>query len=405
MMRMGHQRGNKFTQKRVVLAVIVALVLVTLYTWVVRPKLDRQHKVDAVVQSWAKLPRYASFIEHGLVTENFPKSWFRTREFVNTKMDVSAEDLKRWYHVSVPATLEEVRLVNEHTRQSVSNWIQRSDWEMVSDGGRSQYWYGLPPHAFTKINLPVGGYPIQHDLISYISTLLTTRIVYLEIGVSVGKGLYTQLNFLGHDSDVVALDIEDINPTLERMLEPTQSTAVVKRWDAKRQVGREGTVKQYRARDGKGARLTYVAGDEFDDETWVQLRRQTETSLKSKFNLILSDAMHSEEALVAEINQIIKHDLIDTTAPFAVLWDDCDGAMAETFWNVLGPRLDEYAGAKLTHSRVKVYGWLGVHEQGGRKHGTCISMSGSATDLVARANRLDHSFSLGIEKTAFGSVN
>ena len=46
----------------------------------------------------------------------------------------------------------------------------------------------------------------QHDLISYFAGLLGTRIRYLEIGVSVGKGLLTQLNFLGSKAEVSMLN-------------------------------------------------------------------------------------------------------------------------------------------------------------------------------------------------------
>ena len=69
-------------------------------------------------------------------------------------------------------------------------------------GGRSRFNYGLPPYAYPLINLPVGGVPIQHDLISYFAGILSTKIRYLEIGVSVGKGLLTQLNFLGPKAEV-----------------------------------------------------------------------------------------------------------------------------------------------------------------------------------------------------------
>jgi hypothetical protein len=40
----------------------------------------------------------------------------------------------------------------------------------------------------------------------------------LEIGVSVGKCLLAQLKFLGPSSVVYAFDVEDINPTFERLL-------------------------------------------------------------------------------------------------------------------------------------------------------------------------------------------
>ena len=51
----------------------------------------------------------------------------------------------------------------------------------------------------------------QHDLISYFAGLLGTRIRYLEIGVSVGKGLLTQLNFLGSKAEVSMCNFSLLN--------------------------------------------------------------------------------------------------------------------------------------------------------------------------------------------------
>ena len=51
----------------------------------------------------------------------------------------------------------------------------------------------------------------QHDLISYFAGLLGTRIRYLEIGVSVGKGLLTQLNFLGSKAEVSMFNFSLLN--------------------------------------------------------------------------------------------------------------------------------------------------------------------------------------------------
>ena len=63
--------------------------------------------------------------------------------------------------------------------------------------------------------------------------------------------------------------------------------------------------------------------------------------IKGKFNLVLSDAFHTEKALVHEMNQLRKYDLIDLTKPFAMFWDDCQKEIARTFFKELGQLLRE----------------------------------------------------------------
>ena len=62
--------------------------------------------------------------------------------------------------------------------------------------------------------------------------------------------------------EVVALDIEDINPTLERMLSPQKEDGIgIPGTENKTQVRQYHYIK----RNGQlGARLTYVTGDEFE---------------------------------------------------------------------------------------------------------------------------------------------
>ena len=145
------------------------------------------------------------------------------------------------------------------------------------------------------------------------------------------------------------MDIEAINPTLMRMLHPLGS------------VGDEAyDIKQYRymTRNGDpGARLTYVTGDEFEKATWEGLRKiifpgrewQNMTGLKvyERFNLVLSDAMHNEKALVEEMDKLVKYDLLELgTTPFAMFWDDCEGALAKACFTVLNNRLKKHVRSK-----------------------------------------------------------
>lgn len=58
---------------------------------------------------------------------------------------------------SKPMSLEQVRLRNHATRQSVTTWIKREDWESPP----SLFNYGLPASVFHLIDKDVGAIPIQ----------------------------------------------------------------------------------------------------------------------------------------------------------------------------------------------------------------------------------------------------
>lgn len=106
---------------------------------------------------------------------------------------------------------------NDATRRSVTTWIEVDDWK------KGLYKFGLTKkHKVDRLtNHSEVGVVTVHDIVSLFAAHMqqTQPIAYLEIGVSVCKCLFTQLNFLCHPSSrIYALDVENINPTMERML-------------------------------------------------------------------------------------------------------------------------------------------------------------------------------------------
>jgi hypothetical protein len=198
------------------------------------------------------------------------------------------------------ASLEATRLHNEATRRNVSKWIRREEWASPP----SLISYGLPPWSpriFDLVDRDVGGVPIVHDLVSWLGRALEGRlgsIGYLEVGVSVGKCLATQLRALRPASDVYALDVEDINPSLARLLDagPTLAEwtdeamppggAPNLRRTAKACAHGHGvdSVREFRlagAPAGAAPRLRYVACDEFNAVGWDRL-----AELRPRFQLV-----------------------------------------------------------------------------------------------------------------------
>ena len=105
---------------------------------------------------------------------------------------------------TAPSTLQECYVFNQWARSTVTSWVSRSDWNSPP----SLYNYGLPDFIYPLINSDVGPLPIGHDLLSFLGSQLLSvsgareprrqpprRLNYFEVGVSVGKCLFTQLEF------------------------------------------------------------------------------------------------------------------------------------------------------------------------------------------------------------------
>lgn len=272
-------------------------------------------------------------------------------------------------------SLQECYERNQVTRYSVLSWISRDDWMSPP----SLFNYGLPDHVFHLVNLDVGEFPIGHDLISFLGTHLQShlstqsRLNFLEIGVSVGKSLMTQLQFFGENALVMAFDVEDINPTFENMLSPgdhlmldsfTDEKLVQGAKTLRRKSGsqRVDTIKQFFS--PSGGELRYLSTDEFNILGWDHLQKQGII-----FDLIYSDAFHEPSALLFEAEQLLTRGLVNLNA-FAIVWDDCDGDMVNKGVCPILDKLKIKVGSNVLYSGVfKIGGWLGVHEE---LHSTCI---------------------------------
>jgi hypothetical protein len=271
---------------------------------------------------------------------------------------------------------------NQVTRASVTSWVARSDWLTPP----SLFNYGLPDSVFHLINNNVGPLPIGHDLISFLGSQLLSvarareprlqpprRLHYFEVGVSVGKCLFTQLEFFGPSALIFAYDLEDINPSFAHMLVPsapavldsfTEEQLKPGQSSIRRQPGMEriDTIKKFVS--PAGGELLYLASDEFNSAGWAHLKRQNLT-----FDLLYSDAFHDPTALIFEAEQLLNHGLINLQS-FAIVWDDCSASMeAEALCPML-LKLRAIPGVPpLFNTNFMIHGWLGTSES---EHRTCI---------------------------------
>lgn len=287
--------------------------------------------------------------------------------------------------------LKQVTAINHDIRNAVSIYMREADWTSPP----SLYKYGLKSKkVLSMVNRPMERrLPIVHDLISLFGAHLQAErpVKYLEIGVSVGKNLYTQLNFLRRDATIFALDVENINPSLEELL---SKPVLIDEWS--NETLREGvnttrrtemavstghgndTIKRYTLKKNLGPTLTYVASDEFSEDGWIRIYNQGVS-----FNMVLSDALHTGQAVAFEFQQLLKYNLLDTSAGFVMFWDDCNdkkGVLSsvrgiQASWRERFPQQSWRLGT------FRVHGWLGDKEP---PHDVCYATSLDLQKMLIR---------------------
>jgi hypothetical protein len=103
-----------------------------------------------------------------------------------------------------------------------------------------------------------------------------------------------------------------------------------------------------------GSKINYVCADIFDERAWQLLAG-------GGFNLILSDALHTSQALDFEWRQMTKLDIFSSNT-LMIMWDDLDGEMKNWFRNKR-PAIAKHLGMNLQDvSTLFLNGWLGRRE-------------------------------------------
>jgi hypothetical protein len=241
--------------------------------------------------------------------------------------------------------LSEITRENRAALGAVPCWIRESDYES------SIFNYGLPRRVRHLIDADIGPETTYSDILLYLAGSLRREVRYLEIGVSVGKNFYQVLQRV-RDAQLTGFDIEDINPVLESVLHKTSRVE----WETLPTSIRKkpSSLTAYEFAQNRNS-VRYVAGDLFDDASWMKLRG-------GRFNLIFSDAFHSSEALMQEWRMIKSLELLDS-AEFVVLWDDLGNRhMRAAFHEIVGDMRDVF-GIRTIEAGIELYrGWLGRHE-------------------------------------------
>jgi hypothetical protein len=269
------------------------------------------------------------------------------REFVRLmrRLDSRRRERRRFRQLFPPRMMNEVVRANRRSLKSINEWISDADYE------GSIFQYGLPKDVRHLIDLEQGEAPTYADAILALSHRLRTQVNYLEIGVSVGKTFWQVLNGV-KNSKVTGFDIEDVNPSLARMLGETTSAS---KWQSPPESMRKvDAVDLVFERTAAGNSVRYLAADVFDAAAWDRLDGE-------KFNLIFSDAFHSPDALLHEFRMIRDKNLLDHNE-FILVWDDLHGHMLDAFHEICRSIRGEMAGSCGPEFILPLNGWLGKHE-------------------------------------------
>jgi hypothetical protein len=214
-------------------------------------------------------------------------------------------------------------------------------WIDVEAMQRSKFSYGLSPDWAAAMAREISTKTTYSDLLCYAAAQ-TPKTAYLEIGVSVGKNFWQVLNHV-IGGELVAMDIEEINPPLRNKLSVVAaSEAPAPRLD------------RYRF-DARSNDVCYCTGDVFDPALWDKLAGR-------KFNLVFSDAFHDPAAVMYEWQKIVELDLLDRSG-FTMIWDDLvSRKIRRVFNDITADCIKRYGLSPRNACLMHAAGWVGEFE-------------------------------------------
>ncbi len=188
--------------------------------------------------------------------------------------------------------------------------------------------YGVQKRIYDKLEDEIIDFPTYSDLLSFfIKNITADRVNYLEIGVSVLKN-YLQINNNVENSDIVAFDINDVNPNFN---------------DLKKIEKNNNNLFYF-----KGSVLNKTDAENF------------KIFYKNKFDIVFSDALHEPDAVRSEFELIIKNNL---KKEFLIYYDDLDFPGLENELYSIKSQLENSINREVNFYTFKIYGWIGQNEK------------------------------------------
>lgn len=262
--------------------------------------------------------------------------------------------------------MNDIKICNRNTLKNVKNWINIEDYESPP----SLFNYGLPKRVYHLINSDISDELTECDVICYFISLFDKEkipIEYLEIGVSVGKSIFQIIEYALQNTkkfSINGLDIEKINPILKELIDTKTSKYSKNEFDSDRDIKNQlqkcnlfkekNSISKWLF-DNQNS-VTYYEANEFDKNIWK--------SMKTKYNIIFSDAMHIPNALLEEYSFLKDNNLIDYKK-FIYCFDDLENDKNGGMWQSvlkIFEDLKKTTNQELYINHYLVNGWLGNNE-------------------------------------------
>jgi len=233
---------------------------------------------------------------------------------------------------------------NRGVLAAISNWVPVGLLE------NSVFRYGVNPNVEPLLNLPISADPTNADLLGYFASRHSRQGHYLEIGVSVGKTFWQMINS-ADQFDCWEFDIEELNPVLMKELVLVSRVEWQTPFSSIKKTPSSFSTFLYKK---TGRQIHYICADVFDPHAWSFLK-------DISFNIVLSDALHTPEALDFEWEMLTKANCLSKDA-LLIVWDDLDAEMRRWFFR---KKSTMAAQLHVPINRIGTFymnGWLGSRE-------------------------------------------
>lgn len=233
---------------------------------------------------------------------------------------------------------------NRESLKLIQNWFPIQLLE------KSVFRYGVNEGLEKLLNLPLDDICTNADILAYFANTMKEDLRYLELGVSVGKTFWQLINSSTR-AECWGFDIEEINPVLKDRLHEVSRFE----WQGPRDSIKKSKSSISRfAHPGTGNAVVYICADIFDPKAWEFLT-------DGNFNIILSDALHSSEALDFEWEQMTLRRIFNPNETL-LMWDDLDGPMHSWFRSRQASIASHLSIAENNVRAAFMNGWLGSRE-------------------------------------------
>tara|TARA_Y100000389_G_C17467642_1_gene527075 strand:- start:2813 stop:3739 length:927 start_codon:yes stop_codon:yes gene_type:complete len=233
---------------------------------------------------------------------------------------------------------EEIILIMKKNRNyllSVEEYLPFSEYDYKQNN------YGIQNYIFHKLNEEIELFPTYTDILTLlIKELNQDRLIYLEIGTSVFKN-FQQIENNVENATLYGYDINELIQSIKNKYKLEQKKNI-------------NTNKKYY--HSKGRNEIYYFKDDVLSKDGAQ---NFKSMLHEKINVVFSDALHTEEGILSEYNNIIKGNLSNN---FLILFDDLNLFTVEKGVDKVYKEL-QTNNPKIKYFSFWTYGWIGQYEK------------------------------------------